>query len=669
MGITVDSSGSAYVTGYTADAVTDFPVTTGSYCETHNGGNDVYVSKLNASGTALVYSTFLGGSGDDRGNSIVVDSSGSVYIAGQTSSTAFPTTTGAYDTSQNSGVDAFVTKLSADGTVLPYSTFLGGNGGDFGYGIAIDSSGSAYIAGQTSSANFPATPGVYDTSFNGAIDAFVTKLSEDGTSVTYSTFIGGSGQDIGYSIAVGSSGNAYVTGYTNSGAFPTTPGAFDESHNGSNDAFVFKLNADGTALLFSTFLGGTGADQGKGIVLDSAGNAYIIGTTTSSFPTTTGAYDISFNGDNDAFVTQLHSKGGVLLYSTYLGGTGNDQGLGIALDSLGNAYITGIASSGFPFTAGAYDTSQNGNRDSFVAKLALWKSPYLVVGNINAQYGTTAVPVKVMLAHPYDGSGISGKTLSVSVNGGASNDYTTDANGEIAFTYDVTGTNAGTNLPIVATFAGDATYDAKTATGQIILKAASVALTIDTAVVRANYRLGQAMSPQISVTATTALGTPISGISLDFTLDGTSIGSANTNALGVATLAHTPPTSLGVGSKPLLVSFAGTTNCLARSRSWNLTFSLTPTALALPAVAGSRNTNVNLVATLTNKDTSANLEGKTVKFFVDGSYVGQATTNASGVATLSHTLGGTAQKQTLMATFEGDDTFTVSSKTSTLTTK
>ena len=179
------------------------------------------------------------------------------------------------------------------------------------------------------------------------------------------------------------------------------------------------------------------------------------------------------------------------------------------------------------------------------------------------------------------------------------------------------------------------------------------------------------MSPQILATLTTAAGVPISGASLAFTLDGTSIGSAVTSGggSGEATLAYTPPTSLGTGAKALVVTFEATTNYFARTRTVNLTFSKTPTLIVLPSVSGNRNTNVNLVATLTNKDTSAALSGQTVKFFVGGSLVGQATTNASGIATLSYLLGGTAQRQTLSATFDGDDTFAATSKASQLTTR
>ena len=252
---------------------------------------------------------------------------------------------------------------------LTYSTFLGGASDDYGYGIAVDGSGNAYLTGSTYSDNFPATS--YDFSHNGNSDVFLTKLNSWGTDLLYSAFLGGAGDDYGYGIAVDGSGNAYVTGYTESSDFPTTSGAYDTSHNGNSDVFLTKLNSSGTALLYSTFLGGTDGEEGRGIAVDGSGNAHLTGYTySSSFPTTSGAYDTSFNGLTDAFVTKLNSSGSALLYSTFLGGPDYDFGRGIAVDGSGNAYVIGgTASSDFPTTSGAYDTSHNGNYDVFLIEL------------------------------------------------------------------------------------------------------------------------------------------------------------------------------------------------------------------------------------------------------------------------------------------------------------
>lgn len=378
-GITVDNSGNAYITGVTGS--TDFPTTGGTLDISFNGGYDVFVTKLNASGTGLVYSTYLGGGIGDYSRSIAVDSSGNAYITGFTNSSDFPTTPGAFDTTINGEYDSFVTKLNANGSVVVYSTFLGGGTTDYGFGIAIDGLGNAYIMGYTLSTNFPTTAGAIDTTYNGGTsygDVFVSKLNASGSALVYSTYLGGGSEDWGYGIALDSSGNAYITGNTNSTNFPTTAGAYDTTYNGGLwDAFVSKLNASGTALIYSTYLGGDGVDLADRIAVDTAGNAYITGNADPNFPVTAGAYDTSFNGTWDVFVTKLNAGGTALLYSTYLGGSGGDRGSSIAIDSAGNAYITGETNSpNFPTTLGAFDTSYNGGSlsgenygDGFVSML------------------------------------------------------------------------------------------------------------------------------------------------------------------------------------------------------------------------------------------------------------------------------------------------------------
>ncbi|MFQ6009213.1 MAG: SBBP repeat-containing protein, partial [Candidatus Zixiibacteriota bacterium] len=225
----------------------------------------------------LSYSTYLGGESDDEGHGIAVDNSGNAYVTGRTLSTNFPTQN-AYQTDQP-GWDVFVTKFSATGDSLIYSTYLGGNGanGDCGYGIAVDDTGNAYVTGYTYSANFPTTPDAYDNSKNGLNDVFVTKLSPSGNLV-YSTYLGGAGSDDGYGIAVDDSGNAYVTGWTHSSNFPTTDCAYDTIFNGS-DVFVTKFSATGDSLVYSTFLGKWGGEMGYGIAVDTSGNAYVTGHT------------------------------------------------------------------------------------------------------------------------------------------------------------------------------------------------------------------------------------------------------------------------------------------------------------------------------------------------------------------------------------------------------
>jgi hypothetical protein len=384
-GIAVDSAGNAYVTGFTVSP--DFPITPGAFQRAHGGGvRNTFVMKLNATGTALVYSTYLGGSVDGVARAIAVDSSGNAYLTGSTDSPDFPTTPGAFQPAHTGAfaINAFVTKLNASGSALVYSTYLGGGRADEGTGIAVDSAGNAYVTGVTNSPDFPTTPGSLRSTRRGPRDAFVTKLNASGSALVYSTYLGGGRADEGLGIAVDSTGAAYVTGSTNSPDFPTTSGAFQSTRSGPRDAFVTKLNASGTALVYSTHLGGSEHDGGSSIAVDIAGNAYVTGFTFSSdFPTTQRAFQSKLRGSENAFVTKLNATGTALVYSTYLGGSDHDGGSGIAVDSTGNAYVTGDTNSpDFPTTSAALRSTLRGPRDAFVTKLnpagtALVYSTYL----------------------------------------------------------------------------------------------------------------------------------------------------------------------------------------------------------------------------------------------------------------------------------------------------
>ena len=380
-GISVDTSGNAYVTGLTRSA--DFPTTLGAFQTSRKGFSDAFVTKLNPAGSALVYSTYLGGSSGDEGNGIAVDTAGNAYVTGSTSAMDFPTTPGAFQTSSKSGFNVFVTKLNPAGSAPVYSTYLGGGSTDTGNGIVVDTAGNAYVTGRTFSADFPTTPNSFQTSFKGLADVFVTKLNPAGSGLVYSTFLGGAFfaevLENGSGIAVDTSGNAYVTGTTQSGDFPTTPGAFQTSLTFSlSSPFVTKFNTAGSALVYSTFLGGSSDDESNAIAVDTSGNAYITGFTFSTdFPTTPDAFQTSLKGAINIFVSKLNPAGSALLYSTYLGGSGSDSGSntfddgnGIAVDTAGNAYVTGGTESlDFPTTLGALQTSLKGVGDAFVTKL------------------------------------------------------------------------------------------------------------------------------------------------------------------------------------------------------------------------------------------------------------------------------------------------------------
>jgi len=328
-GIAVDGSGSAYVTGTTSSS--DYDVTAGAFQMTYGGGiYDVFVTKLNATGTALVYSTYIGGSSEDYGcNGIAVDGSGSAYVTGYTSSSNYDVTSGAFQTTHGGGIsDVFVTKLNATGTTLVYSTYIGGSGIDLGFGIAVDGSGSAYVTGTTSSSDYDVTAGAFQTSNGGSSDVFVTKLNATGTALVYSTYIGGSSTDEGYGIAVDGSGSVYVTGSTESSDYDVTAGAFQTTYGGGDyDVFVTKLDATGTALVYSTYIGGSSEDYGcYGIAVDGSGSAYVTGTTSSSdYDVTAGAFQTTHGGGfYDVFVTKLW-PGALPIQSITLTGQANSN--------------------------------------------------------------------------------------------------------------------------------------------------------------------------------------------------------------------------------------------------------------------------------------------------------------------------------------------------------
>ena len=393
-GIATDSDGNAYVTGLTGSV--GYPTTPGAYQTTFAGSGAMFVTKLNPTGTALVYSTFVG---QATGYDIAIDDERNAYVIGGAGA-GFPTTPGAFDSTFNGGFDAFVSKISAVGNQLVYSTYLGGAQNDLGRAIAIDSDGNAYATGYTQSSNFPVTTGAGDTSFNGGFDGFVTKLNSNGAQMIYSTFLGGSFTDQIHGIAVDSGSDVYVAGNTDSSNFPVTSGAFDTSLNGfQDDVFVSKINSTGNQLLYSTFLGGTDIDEGRGLTIDESGNAFITGWSMSTnFPTTAAAFDPVQNGQADVFLTQINVSGSQLIYSTFIGGNGADEGDEVALDPLGNAYIAGTSIfSSYPTTLGAFDTTYNGEADIIVAKLKIGVDPASISGAVYTPQGRAVRGAKVTI--------------------------------------------------------------------------------------------------------------------------------------------------------------------------------------------------------------------------------------------------------------------------------
>lgn len=383
--IVVDKQGYAYVVGRTDSP--DFPTTAGAFDTTHSGtfDFDAFVVKIDPQGE-IVYSTFLGSDGSDDATGIAIDEAGNAYVSGSTWATDFPVTSDAYNTTHNGQRDLFLAKLNADGNQLEYATFVGGSSQEQAEDIALHQNGAVYLTGWTRSDDFPTSTGVYQSQYKGGFEAFAIKISlespaaEKSRQLDYVTFLGGSGEDRGLTIAVDAEGQAVVSGRTASTDFPTTKGAFNSTYGGGTcqfaacpDAFVSKLSHDGANLLYSGYLGGKNWDQANSMAIDQAGTVYLTGQTLSAdFPTTENSYDASLSGENDAFVAQINATGSHLLYATYLGGSAQDDGSGIALDQAGRVYVTGrTLSNNFPTTATAYAANLNADYDAFGAILAL----------------------------------------------------------------------------------------------------------------------------------------------------------------------------------------------------------------------------------------------------------------------------------------------------------
>jgi len=478
-GIAVDGSGNIYVAGWTES--TNFPITAGAYEGLLSGtSSNAFVTKLNPKLTgsaSLVYSTYLGGNGaldpslGDQAWAIAVDGSGNVYVTGYTTSTNFPTTAGAFQTTPgNSYGTAFVTKLNPNlsgSASLVYSTYLGDSIEDIGGGIAVDGSGNVYVSVAQASTDFPTTAGAFQTTGGGGFLAKLNPKLTGSASLVYSTYLGGNGGAIAYSIAVDGSGNAYVTGATFSTGFPITAGAYQTTYRntafGSN-AFVMELNPNlsgSASLIYSTYLGGSGAplddglaDSGFSIAVDSSGNACITGETSSpDFPTTTSAYQVSLGGTNGhIFMAKLNpnlSGSASLVYSTYLGGNDDDvgsgtgeRGFGVAVDGSGNAYVTGYTyAPNFPTTPDAYENSLNGTTEAvFVTKL----NPALS--------GSASLVYSTYLDHAASGQGIAvDGSGNAYVTGYAGSDFPTTAG---AYQASLAGTNGNAFVACISIGSG-----------------------------------------------------------------------------------------------------------------------------------------------------------------------------------------------------------------------
>ncbi|MEP6718567.1 MAG: SBBP repeat-containing protein [bacterium] len=586
--IDIDNGGNIYITGTTGSIT--FP-TQSPYQSATAGLEDVFVTKLDPTGGSILYSTFIGGAGNDRGDAIFVDkTSGAAYIVGRADALSinFPTTPGAFATTYRGGdFDAFVLKLNPQGNSLAYSTFLGGGENDSAVGVAADSLGNAYVTGGTRSSGFPATPSAYQSFVAGDTDAYLVKVNPAGSSLLYSTLLGGGGTDRGSSVRVDNSGNAYLIGYSSSQDFPTAT-AFQNSLGGGFDAFVARIdtNASGAAsLVFCSYLGGSSDDKGYGLAIDSGNNLYIAGQTTSTdFPLLNPA-QAAKGGSFDAFIAKITSSG-ARAYSTYLGGSGDDRATGIAVNSAGNAYVTGYtASTNFP-TAIPLQISNGGGTDTFITKLntagdGLLYSTYLG-GSLNEDFTSTTT---------FSGN--------IAVDS-AGNAY-------------VTGYTASNNFPTVAPFQP---ANAGGASDVFIVKISDATPAADFAVSASppSQTVNPGNSTTYTITVTPAGGftgnvvLSVSGLSADassaFNPSSINIPDANakSSVLTITTTSSTPP-----GTYTLTISASSgnlqhnTSVSLIVAGPTSANLALTKTASPNPAIV---NTNLTYRIVVTNKGPS-----------------------------------------------------------------
>jgi hypothetical protein len=395
-GIGLDAQGNVYLAGGTRS--NDFPLVN-PLQPVYGGGGDAFIAQLDPSGTRLIYSTYLGGSDLDGAIEMAVDAAGRAYLAGATSSLDFPVANAFQPLYHDGGRDAFVTRIAVGGTALDYSTYLGGSGWDFAQGLAAGSDGSTYLTGWTDSADFPLANPVQPVFGGGYGDAFVSKLTPQGSALAYSTYLGGSRSDSGLSITADALSQAYVTGYTESKDFPQVHSL--QGAAGGYDVFVTKLNAPGTALAYSTYLGGQANDRAFGLGVDRAGRAWVTGQTESSDFPTVDPIQAELRGA-DILISELAPDQPVepLIFSTYLGGgagVGGDIGFSVAFDGQGNVYVAGeTTSTDFPLAGQPFQREFGGRWDGVVVKLLM---PDPVVTPTPAP-GATATPTPPAPATP-----------------------------------------------------------------------------------------------------------------------------------------------------------------------------------------------------------------------------------------------------------------------------
>lgn len=592
MGVQVDKAGNLYMAGSTTSANLS---TKSAVRPGFSGSNspiyqvqfgDGFVAKLNPAGTALIYCTYLGGSGDDLATAIAVDSAGDAYVVGGTQSSDFPATPGALQTKYkgftpadmngiNNFGDGFLVKLAPNGDALAYGTYLGGTLNDVALGVAVDSKGDAVVVGGTESSDFPVTTGALASTYQGnsnegtgsaAGDAFVTVVNPDGSGLVFSTYLGGNGIEEARGVVLDAQGNIYVTGMTDSANFPTTPGAYQTAIPPAGlhilHVFVTKITPQGS-LSFSTYLAGDSLDRGAAIAVDAGGNVYVTGSTNSpKFPITTGAAQATFSGRSassntdvsfgDGFVTELNPTGSAILYSTYLGGSDDDSGTAIAVDSAGNAYVAGATmSTNFPVSGDALQKTLAGfGGQAFAANPNQGfdsERPFNTGDAFLAKLSSTAV----LLYSSYYGGSKDDAAFAMAM----------DAAGDVYLGGVAVSSDLPTASAVQSQFGGAGTqfprgdgFVAKFSFGGT-LPGPAAKVTVDSSF-NGTGNTGAALQTPFKVLVADAGGNPVPGVTVAFTATGATVnpGSAITDAQGHALTAVTLGATAGSGSVTATVS-------------------------------------------------------------------------------------------------------------------
>ena len=633
--ISVDASGCIYALGFACSR--DFPVTPGAYktvdpAPPGDYNSSVVITKFSADGKTLVYSTYLGAG---AAGALAVSPAGEACVSGGTSDGNFATTPGAYQRVFKGAYDCFVARLTPAGDGLAFATYLGGTLAEAATGLALGADGCLTLCGNSYSANYPTTAGAFQPAYpsaSGSQCGFVTKLNLEGSGLVYSTYLAGTLQeDTIRAMAMGADGCPVLTGRSFSADFPTTPGAYQRAYGGAGDIFLAKVRADGSGLVYSTYLGGPHGEWGDAVALDAAGRATLTGRGDMlGFPITTGVVRPAYSEGSGAFITRFTADGTGLVWSTMIVCMGGTLGRAVAVDATGRTCI-GVEtySASYPVTSNAFAAAHAGGAGTDCAVTLLSPSADRILYSTYLGGSSTDWLNALALDTP-DGACVAGQTLS-------------------------------TNWPTTA----GAFQRTPMGRSEAYLTRAQLPVATSVTGAPASAALGQA----VQLTATLhriSSGAGLAGKAVTFEV-GAAQSTATTDALGVAALAYTPVEAGGVGQLTYRAAFAGDAGALASEGQGTLTVGRAATSVYMPDRTGVVTTPVALKGYLKRTTDNAWVAGRTLRFTVDGATVGEAATDAAGMAALTWTIGAGPATRALGAAFAGDASYQASAGSATLT--